>query len=255
MSNRTDIHADGAVVPRVRMALIVPSTNVVAETDMWRTAPPDVTFHTGRMFVGNPNMSSNEAFLAFLDQIRAALDTAVRDVMTCEPDYLVMGMSAETFWGGAEGNAEFTRKLKSLSGLQVATGADACLHALETYGVSRLAVLTPYQPVGDEQVRRYFTEIGYEIVRLKGLRCPNATAPSKVSTAELRRALEELDGPDVEALVQVGTNLSMVRLADKAERELRKPVVAINAAILWTALRDYGIQDQYPGFGALLREH
>jgi maleate isomerase len=237
------------------MGLIVPSTNVVAETDMWRSAPPDVTFHSGRMFVGNPNMSSNEAFLAFLEQIRAALETAVRDVMTCEPDYLVMGMSAETFWGGAEGNEEFTRKLKALSGLEVATGADACLRALKTYGVSRVAVLTPYQPVGDEQVRRYFSEIGCDVVRVKGLRCPNATAPSKVSAEELRRALGELDGPDVDALVQVGTNLSMVRLADEAERELGKPVVAINAAILWTALRDYGIQDQYSGFGALLREH
>lgn len=254
MSNQNEHEIDGAAARR-RMGLIVPSTNVVAETDMWRSAPPDVTFHTGRLFVSNPDLSSNEAFLAFLDQIRAALETAVRHVMTCKPDYLVMGMSSETFWGGAEGNEQFTRKLKELSGLKVATGADACLRALKTYGVSRLAVLTPYQPVGDEQVRRYFGDIGCEIVRLKGLRCPNATAPASVSTQELRRCLEELDGPDVEALVQVGTNLSMVRLADEAERELGKPVVAINAAILWTALRDCGIEDRYPGVGTLLREH
>jgi maleate isomerase len=255
MSDETRGQPNGDVVPRVRMGLIVPSTNVVAETDMWRAAPPDITFHTGRLFVSNPDLSSDEKFLAFLEQIRAALDTAVRHVMTCEPDYMVMGMSSETFWGGAEGNEEFTRKLKELSGLRVATGADACLQALRTYGVSRLAVLTPYQAVGDEQVRRYFEDIGCEVVRLKGLRAPNATAPAKVPGEELRAALEELDGPDVEALVQVGTNLSMVRVADEAERELDKPVVAINAAILWTALRDCGIQDQYPGFGALLREH
>jgi maleate cis-trans isomerase len=45
---------DGAVIPRVRMGLIVPSTNVIAETDMWTSAPPRVTFHTGRMFVEIP---------------------------------------------------------------------------------------------------------------------------------------------------------------------------------------------------------
>ncbi|MEJ0071837.1 MAG: hypothetical protein WDO24_27440 [Pseudomonadota bacterium] len=38
-----------------------------------------------------------------MDDIRAALMQAVDVVMTCEPDYIVMGMSAETFWDGLEG--------------------------------------------------------------------------------------------------------------------------------------------------------
>ena len=55
--------------------------------------------------------------------------------------------------------------------------------------------------------------------------------------------------------MQVGTNLSMVRLADEAERWLGKPVLAINAVTLWHALRARGIADQLRGFGSLLREH
>jgi maleate isomerase len=166
-----------------------------------------------------------------------------------------MGMSAETFWGGADGNESFTRRLREMAGVEVTTGASACRQALDVLGVRSLAVITPYQPVGDEQVRRYFSEIGADIVRLRGLCCENATAPSKVTEATLRQVIAELDGPDVDAIVQVGTNLSMVRLADEAEREIGKPVIAINAAILWSALRAYGITDRYPGYGALLREH
>jgi maleate isomerase len=240
---------------RARMGLIVPSTNVVAETDMWRAAPPGVTFHTGRLYVEDPDLSTNERFLAFLDQIRAAMVTAVRDVVTCKPDFMVMGMSSETFWGGAEGNEAFTRNLEESSGLSVTTGATACKQALDVLGVSKIAVITPYQPVGDEQVYRDFADIGATVVRLKGLRCPNATAPAAVTEAELQAAIDELDGPDVEAIVQVGTNLSMVGLADRAEKALGKPVVAINAAILWSALRAYGIDDRYDGQGGLLREH
>jgi maleate isomerase len=240
---------------RARMGLIVPSTNVIAETDMWTSAPEGITFHTGRLWVSNPDMSDNEAFLAFLDQIREAMEPAVRDVVTCEPDFVVMGMSAETFWGGQEGNELFTRSLREMAGVEVTTGARACKLALDVLDVHRLAVITPYQPVGDEQVRRYFSEIGSEVIRLRGLCCENATAPSKVTEGTLRAVIDELDGPDIDAIVQVGTNLSMVRLADQAEREIEKPVIAINAAILWSALRAYGITDQYPGFGALLREH
>jgi maleate isomerase len=63
-----------------------------------------------------------------------------------------------------------------------------------------------------------------------------------------------VDGDDVDALVQAGTNLSMLRLADEAERWLGKPVIAINAAIWWMALRDNGIDDKIEGCGRLLRE-
>ena len=61
--------------------------------------------------------------------------------------------------------------------------------------------------------------------------------------------------PDVDAIVQCGTNLSMVRLADEAERWLGKPVIAINAATWWMALRENGIKDKVYGAGSLLREY
>ena len=46
----------------------------------------------------------------------------------------------------------------------------------------------------------------------------------------------------------------MVRLAAEAERWLHKPVIAINAATWWMALRDNGIEDKLYGFGRLLEE-
>jgi hypothetical protein len=49
-----------------------------------------------------------------------------------------------------------------------------------------------------------------------------------------------------------GTNLSMVRLAAAAELWLGKPVIAINTATYWHALRANGILDQFSGFGRLL---
>jgi len=67
--------------------------------------------------------------------------------------------------------------------------------------------------------------------------------------------LRELDGPDVDAIIQVGTNLSMVRLAAEAEGWLGKPVIAINTATYWHALRANGINDRIEGFGRLLTDH
>jgi maleate isomerase len=44
----------------------------------------------------------------------------------------------------------------------------------------------------------------------------------------------------------------MARLAAIAELWLQKPVIAINTATYWWALRSNGIADRLPGFGALL---
>jgi maleate isomerase len=55
--------------------------------------------------------------------------------------------------------------------------------------------------------------------------------------------------------VQVGTNLSMIRLAAAAELFLGKPVIAINTATYWHALRAVGIADRKAGFGSLMEFH
>jgi len=57
-----------------------------------------------------------------------------------------------------------------------------------------------------------------------------------------------------ERLLRVREVLSMVGLADEAERWLGKPVIAINTATWWMALRENGIEDKVYGCGRLMRE-
>ena len=241
---------------RAKIGVIVPSTNTVVEHDFARLRPPGVTFHSSRFLVEAPDLSSDEAFLHFLDLIRDTIPTAVHDIMTCKPDHILMGMSAETFWGGKEGNAAFSDRVRAIAGdIGVTSGAAACNAALERLDISKIACLTPYQPAADEQVYGYFTECGYEVKRVRGLRCDSATSIADVTPDTLVEVLKEIDGDDIDAIVQCGTNLSMVEVADQAERWLGKPVLAINAICLWHALRTLGIADQFVGHGMMLREH
>ena len=239
---------------RKKFGVIVPSTNTIVEPDFYRMTVPGVTPHISRIHIRNQNLSSDEAFEELLRQIRVEIEYAVERVMTAEPDYMVMGMSAETFWDGVEGNRKFAKMISDWAGgLGVATGAAACERALNLFGAKKIGVVTPYQPVGDKNVIRFFNDIGFEVTALKGLRCPTAIAIANVSENELRQALIEVN-KDADVLVQVGTNLSMVGLADEAERWLGKPVIAINAATWWMSLRDNGIEDKVYGCGRLLRE-
>ncbi len=241
---------------RRKFGVLAPSTNTIVEPDFYAMRVPGVTAHFSRIHIRDQNLSSDDAFEHLLAQIREEIGYAIDRVMTCEPDYLVMGMSAETFWDGVDGNRAFIQRVSERSGkgLGVATGAEACERALKLFGAKRIGVVTPYQPIGDKNVVRFFNDIGFEVLALKGLKCPTAVSIAHVTKDELREALLEVNVPGTDALVQVGTNLSMVRLADEAERWLKKPVIAINAATWWMALRDNGIEDRVYGAGRLLRE-
>ncbi len=239
---------------RSKVAVIIPSTNSVVEHDVSMLKPEGVTFHSGRMHITSPGLADNDQFEQLLVQINATIDDAVDRVMTCEPDYLMMGMSAGTFWGGVKGNEEFTARMEKRSGLPVSTGASACRAALERLGVSRIAVFSPYQPVADVQVGQYFREAGFDVHAITGLRCVTATSIASVTPDRIAQTIAEIDGPTVEAIVQVGTNLSFVRQADALEAYLGKPVVAINAATLWHTLRAQGFGDRMDYATRLFRD-
>lgn len=241
--------------PRAQFGLILPSTNTVVEAEFNWMRADGVSWHSGRIYIPDPVLDSDESFVKFLESLRTEIGRSVRDVMTAKPDYLVMGMSAETFWGGKDGAAKFEQWMVELSGLDVTTGAKACRSALDAYGAKQIGVITPYQPVGDEQVRTFFTDMGYEVAAVHGLKCDTATSIGDVPPEEIKAAFREVNGDDVDLLVQAGTNLPASRVAAEMEVELGKPVIAINTATVWHAYRTNGIDDRIEGFGSLLTEH
>ena len=118
-----------------------------------------------------------------------------------------------------------------------------------------LGIITPYQPVGDKNVRLFFNDAGYEIKNLVGLRCENANdAIALVPEHEVMDVVRQVDGDDVDAIVQVGTNLSTADTFPHLENVLGKPCIPINVATIWQSFRDCGIQDKIYGKGRLFEE-
>ena len=240
---------------RKKFGVMGPSTNTVVQPDFDDMRPYGVTNHYSRIYTPNANAISNETFMAGAKLIGANTIDAVNSVLTSAPDYLVMGMSAVTFFGGVAGADAFQASVEAASGLKVSCGSHACTAALKAYGgVKRIAFFSPYFPAANAEVRRYFTEAGFDVVRDTCLQCPSWIEIAEVTSETCRQTIKSLDGDDVDAIIQVGTNLSMVRLAAAAELWLGKPVIAINTATYWHALRACGINDKVPGFGRLLEE-
>jgi maleate isomerase len=170
----------------------------------------------------------------------------------------MMGMSAETFWGGLEGNAEFTEKLREVAGdeIGITTGANALDASLKAFGAKKVAALTPYQPIGDEQVHRFLEETGYEVSKVVGLKCDTATSIAHTPPREvIDVVLNQLDSDDVDAIVQAGTNLTTIDLFPTLEKQLGKPIIPINVATIWHTFRTIGVDDKFIGRGWLLEKY
>jgi maleate isomerase len=216
---------------------------------------PGITTHYSRIYTPNRTDVNNDTFRDATGTIADNVMDAVKNVMTMEPDYLVMGMSAITFYGGIKGAHAFREKIEDAAGIGVSTGSFACTAALKAYGgIKRIAFLSPYWPVANEAVREYFTDEGFEVVRDTCLQRTSWLGIAATPHSMLRDAILKVDGPDVDAIVQVGTNASMVKLAAAAEMFLDKPVIAINTATYWHALRTIGIDDKLEGLGRLFKD-
>lgn len=241
---------------RARIGVVVPSTNTVVEPEFHALAPAGVTVQTGRIYIEQPDMRDAAAQQHILDQVNASLEQAIRQVVSCRPEHLVIGMSGVAFEGGRQGAAAFASRHRALAGLPITVATEALERALRALSVRRVATFSPYAPIMNEQVGRFLGESGFELVRHARISgCADALSIAEVDEARIRRALREADGPEVEALVQIGSNLAMVRFVEAAERELGKPVLAINTVMFWDALRQLGIADRVAGFGRLLQEH
>lgn len=239
---------------RIKFGVVAPSTNTSVQPEYDDLRPVGVTNHFSRVVIPDSRVTTDAEFLQMMHNIRGATDEAIDSVMTCAPRYVILGMSAETFWDGADGADKLHQRMEQRAGVGVGLGSHAVLAALRCYGTTlrRIAVITPYMPVGDAMVSKFFVDNGFTIHALKGLKSPSPMLIAHETPATLRAAIREVDDPAVEAIVQVGTNLACAAVAAEAERWLDKPVIAINTATYWYSLRQNGITDRIYGYGSLL---
>jgi maleate isomerase len=240
---------------RHRFGVLGPSTNTIVQPDFDDLRPVGVTNHYSRIAIPNDPVNNDEEFLKLVDNINQATFAAVDTLKSCEMSYLVMGMSAATFWNGRQGAKEYLDKMQDKAGVGVSCGSFSVEAALNTYKAKKIAFFSPYFEVANDQVRRFFQDCGFTVVRDICLRRPSPVLIAHTTDEMCRKAIREIDGDDVDAIVQVGTNLSMIRLAAAAELFLGKPVIAINTATYWHALRACNVSDKKAGYGQLMEFH
>ena len=241
---------------RLKLGVVAPATNTVVQPEYDAMRPRGVTNQMSRVLIPDTPVGTEQEFATMMSAVRSSIESAIDSALACSPAAVITAMSAETFWEGSLDAAGVQTHLEARAGMKVILGAQASIAAIQRYGsIRRVALITPYMPSGDAQVRRAYTDNGFEVVNLLGLKSNSPLLMAHESPERLRRAVREVDDPSVELIMQVGTNLAFAKVAGEAEQWLGKPVLAVNTCTYWHALRTLGIEDRIDGFGSLLMEH
>ncbi len=241
---------------RGKIAVVVPATNTVVQPEFEAMRPRGVTNHVTRMTLPPRPYVDMEQYRRALDTEEGNLDEALHLVLPCEPHVVAHGHSIHSFRGDRARAAHEQNTLEALCGVPFITPSMAVLAGLEAIGnPKRIAILTPYWPPADTLITEFFTACGYEVIKAHGLKATGPTAVAQITLDEIRAGFKAADDARAEVLIHVGTNLPVSAITGEIEAAHGKPLIGVNVATYWQALRRIGVADRIAGFGLLLARH
>jgi len=248
-----------------RFGLLIPATNTAMEYDLWsivfnnqgEAALDGVGLHTTTVITPKPDVGTAEGRENFKRQFLGGVKTSTTNALLAAPQYLILGLSLEHILSGLPAIHDEMEDIRSYSNLSWAFWEDAAKAALKCYGAKRIGLLTPWEKLGNASAVKMFEDMGVEVVATAGFSCGNIQHIAHIPDWAKEKAVLELLATKenkLDAIVQCGTNMSMMKVTEKLEPRIGIPILAINPTIFWYALRENGFKSPLVKSGRLLRE-
>jgi maleate isomerase len=251
---------------RRKFGLLIPATNTSMEHELWSIIGKNpgsagldgIGIHTANVITPSPKFGNAEEIDEYRRQFLGGLKSAVEQIELAEPQYLIMGMSIEHIVSGIDRIRASMAEIEASTTLSWAMWHDASVAALKKLGAKRIGLLTPFETVGNENAQRMFEDLGFDVVSTVGFSCEYALHVAHLPDWAKEKAIVELlatPANRLDAVVQCGTNMSLMQVSEKLEPMLGIPIIGINAALFWYALRENGFANPLAGGGTLLRDY
>jgi len=221
---------------RIRVALLVPSSNTVMENDLHAALPRGrFTVHTDRMFLVETTREAETRMIE--DYARAAAN----DVGTVNPDLLVFGCTSAGSLFGLEHDAKVCRELGELAGCQSLGVIRSAAEALELAQSRKVAVITPYIDDLTESVAKALANNTRQIVAAHGMGITVNVRLADPEPAEIVAfASEKLNGVSFDTLFASCTNFRSLEAKPALEKEFPgAKVITSNSSVIDAILRRF----------------
>jgi maleate isomerase len=232
---------------RGKVGLILPSANTVTEPVFHALSPPGVSFHASRTFITG---TAVEDIIA----MERDKERAVKELASAKPDCIVDCCTASGIVRGLKEDQAFTEEVAQKTSVRTISTLQLILQALQTLGITRLVMTSPYPEAMDRLEGSFFQENGFGIVKIRGLNLREATQLAQVTPEEIYRFCLETWDERADGVLISCMNFNPMPIIQRLEESLRVPVVTSNTATLWGTLRLLGVTEPIKGYGRLLSD-
>lgn len=218
--------------PRGLIGVLTPQANTTVEPELCILMPPGYAFINGRLTSGRPTMA--DRLVDYFDQF----DAAVTQFANAPVKAIAIACTGASYLAGVEREAATMTRLAAATGVPVVTAALAVVDALRAIEARNIGLVSPYPGSLTEASVGYWQAQGFRVAAV-------ATAEGNAETfhpiyslpsGQARRALDELAGVDLDAVIMLGTGMPTLRPIRERPRLGRAPVMSCMLCLAWRAV-------------------
>lgn len=238
-------------MPTLRIGMIVPSLNTIAEDDFRRFCPSEVAYHVHRI-----RLRKEPGRVTMEDLVRSYLEAGdsgrlVADMM---PAAIAFNCTGASVAYGKLADRTLAEQMTRALGVPTTNTMVAIKQALDALHIKSLVHVSPFADEFAEIERASMEESGFRVVKSVGLGFTDAKLAAQMPPEQIMSVAVSHNSPDADGLLLSCANVRAFEAVEAVEERLGKPVVTSNQAMLWGVLRLAGWKGRIEGAGLLLRQ-
>ena len=148
---------------------------------------------------------------------------------------------------------QLVKKLEAQTGVPATTSIRAGIDSMQSMGLRRITVVTPYPEATNAKVLRFLTHYGFDIAHSVYLDIEFKKMQDVPEQEIYKRIVSAAKAaPDSEGLYIPCPQICVGDILDVAERDIGRPIIPAIASTFFVAFRHLGIRDKIEGHGQLL---
>ncbi|MDR5734022.1 hypothetical protein QCE47_17065 [Caballeronia sp. LZ025] len=233
---------------RLRLGMIVPSLNTIAEDDFRAFCPPGVSYHVHRTRLrkedGRVTMDSlTRAYLEAIDDAQLLKDLS--------PDAIAFNCTGASVAHGSGCDVALAARMTEKLGVPSTNTMVAIKDALKFVHAEAILHVCPFGDEFSRVERQSLVDSGLDVQRTVSLGFTDAKVAALMEPNQIAETVKQRVDENTRALLLSCANVRAFEAVQELEDALNMPVVTSNQAMLWGALQAAGWRGNIVGAGRL----
>ncbi|MDH3446456.1 MAG: hypothetical protein OEN50_21230 [Deltaproteobacteria bacterium] len=189
------------------------------------------------------------------------IEAAVAEMVSRKVNVMVQAGVPLTVTQGWDYHNRLGAEVAKLTNIPFVTDIGACIDAMQVLNMRRVVMITPFDDAMHDQLTRYVSNAGIQVLAARSIRPPTAEEISRhydVSTVPLSVPYQEAktlfrSNSNADGVWITGALMPSVGAIQPLERDLAVPVVTSMQAMAWAGFRLAGVKADVNNYGSLFQ--